>query len=244
MADYRIFPATNGPSSPASDTTSYTMGVEFYVTADANLTGFWWWCAPGADTSVKTHQCWQVATGTTGTAVPGTQVNTGTLTQGQWNFTALSPPVPLTPNQRYRASITDLSSGHNWYSATPDGYPADVVDGPLTAPSTVNATGGIQVGYVISSTPTYPELTTGANYWVDVQVSDPGQDAVAHAGLASGTGTAYAARAAIVVTAGAADGSGAAYGVSSPVPAPPYQTLVGGREPGTSLSGREPFGPA
>lgn len=184
MADYRLYPATSGPSSAASDSTSYTMGVEFYVTSAANLTGYWWWCAIGASTAPQVHQLWQVATGTTGSAVGGTTVTSGTRTQGQWNFTALSPPVALTPNQRYRASVTD-SSGADWYSATPAGFPVDIVNGPLTAPSTVNATGGIQMGYVISSVPTFPELTTGGNYWMDVQVSDPGGSTTATAGLAA-----------------------------------------------------------
>ena len=74
MADYRLYPATNGPGAPASDSTSYTRGVEFYVTADADLTGYWWWCANGAGTAPQVHQLWQVATGTTGSAVAGTTV--------------------------------------------------------------------------------------------------------------------------------------------------------------------------
>lgn len=211
MADYRLYPATDGPPSVASDTTSYTMGVEFYVTSAANLTGYWWWCATGASTAPQVHQLWQVATGTTGTAVSGTTVTSGTRTQGQWNFTALSPAVGLTPNQRYRASVTD-SSGANWYSATASGFPADVVEGLLTAPSTVDATGGIQMGYVISTTPAYPELTTGGNYWMDVQVSDPSGSTTATAATATVAATAYGATAAVSVSAGTAAVTGTAYG--------------------------------
>lgn len=210
MADYRLYPATDGPGAVASDTTSYTMGVEFYVTSNANLTGYWWWCATGGSTAPQVHQLWQVATGTTGSAVGGTTVVSGIRTPGQWNFTALSPPVALTPNQRYRASVTD-SSGTNWYSATASGFPADVVNGLLTAPSTANATGGIQMGYVISSVPTYPELTTGGNYWMDVQVSDPGGSTTATAGLAAVAVAAYAPAAGVSALAGSAACAVAAY---------------------------------
>ena len=172
MATYRIFPSTSGPGSAAGDTTSYTLGSEFYCTSTAVLLGYYWWCATGADTSSKAFQLWSVTTGTTGSAVSGSAVSSGTLTTGTWNYTALATGVVLTSGQRYRASILG-TSGANWYSSTSSGFPSDLVNGLLTCPSTTNATGGIQSGYTVSATQVYPQFSVGSNYWIDVLVSDP-----------------------------------------------------------------------
>src|SRR4051812_2778500 len=140
---YRLFSA-DGPSSAAGDTTAYTLGVEFYVTVSGlRLFGFWWWCAPGADPSPKSFQLFQCISDVIGTAVDDASAVSGTLTQGVWNYTALGAPVVIAANQRYRAGI--LGGGPaNWYSAVPSAFPADIVNGPLVAPATANALGGLQ----------------------------------------------------------------------------------------------------
>lgn len=173
MGTYRIWPSTNGPASVVGDTTAYTLGTEFYVTALVDFTGYWWWCTPGADTSAKTCGLWQVVTATTGTPVAGAGAVSGPLTQGAWNWIPAAAPVQLTENQRYRAGILG-TSGTNWYGATPGAFPADIVHGPLTAPSTANAVGNVQGGYNQQSVLAIPAFTNGSgpSYWLDVQVVD------------------------------------------------------------------------
>lgn len=166
---YRIFP-TGDLGAVAADTTNYTLGVEFYVTAaNNNLLGYWWWCASGASTTAKSFRLYSVVNSTTGTAVSGSDVTSGTLVTG-WNYVALSTPVSLTANQRYRAAILG-GSGANWYSAQANGFPSDIVHGPLTAPSTTNATGACQGSFIVSATMAFPtSVSSGSNYGLDVYV--------------------------------------------------------------------------
>lgn len=190
---YRIFSA-DGPSAPAGDTTAYTLGVEFYVTASGlYLYGFWWWCAPGADPSAKQFQLFACVTDVIGTPVDGAAAVSGQLTQGAWNYTALPAPASLASGQRYRAGILGGGSA-NWYSAVAGAFPADIVNGPLVAPATANALGGLQGSFNTGAAMAYPRFVgAGASYGIDVSVSPA--PAVAQTGRAqAGAPTGPAAR--------------------------------------------------
>jgi hypothetical protein len=171
VGTYRLWPSTNGPSSVAADTTAYTLGVEFYTTAAVDLTGYWWWCTPGADTTAKSFELWQIVSAFVGTPIAGTAATSGTLTQNAWNWVPLASSVALTVGQRYRAGCFG-AGGVNWYGATHNGWPADLVNGPLTAPSTADATNNAQSPYKQAASISFPVDTGGSNYWLDVQVVD------------------------------------------------------------------------
>lgn len=214
---YRLWPATAGPSSAAADTTAYTLGTEFYVTTTGLLLyGFWWWCAPGADTSPKPCQLFQCINDTAGTAVDAGGTVSEVLTADAWNYAPLPAPVPLTVDQHYRAGVQGGGAA-NWYSATAGGFPADVVNGPLVAPATTAALGGLQGSFVVGGTIAYPRFSGGGNYWVDVSVSEAAvsvQTGRARAGAPtgpgarSGAGAAPGASAGLTATATARGGTG------------------------------------
>lgn len=172
LTTFRNFPSTNG-GTVANDTTGYTLGVEFYVTdADVRFLGFWWWCATGASTNAVNARVYTVDNTTSGTAVPGSDATSGTLTANAWNYIELAKPIVLTANQRYRACIQGGGTA-NWYSAIASGFAADSVHGPLTVPSTTNATGAKQGSFVVAATMTYPNgVSGGSNYGIDVQVGE------------------------------------------------------------------------
>jgi hypothetical protein len=238
VTDYRVFPSSNG-GSLAADTTAYTLGIEVYATQDMQLTGYWWWCAAGASTAPVQHGLFTVVSALTGTLVSGSTVTSGTLTQGQWNFTALSPAIDLTPNQRYRAGAAGGGSV-NWYGAIGSGFPADIVNGPLVAPSTANAVGNIQGCFNTAVGLTYPKDTSGANYGMDVQVSDPPSNITATAGLASVTATAPQPAPDVGAAPGAAAVTVTAYQISAKYPQTTTRSRAAGYEPGTTASGYEP----
>jgi uncharacterized protein DUF4082 len=186
VATFSIWPATNGPGSGAADTASTDLGTEFYVTAPGcNFDGYKWWCATGTDTTATNYsfRLYSTTDGLTGTLIAGTTIaGTGTFTAGAWNFVLLGASVPLTANVRYRAVITH-SAASNHYSASASWWTADVVNGPLTAPSQAHALNTTQSSFNEPSTGGMPTSSSGANYWLDVQI-DTGATAVPHAAQA------------------------------------------------------------
>lgn len=198
MPNYSIWSqATAGMPGVAADTNTTDLGTEFFVTTTTcTLTGYWWWLPAGGATASVTFRLWSVTTSTTGSLVSGSQVSSGTLTAGQWNFTALTPAVTLTQNQRYRASVT-YTGAANHYGVTSayfssGGGASNIVNGSLTCPSGTNATGALQGTFNEPSTAGFPSSSfTSSNYWIDIQVTDSsGGNVTASAGLAAATGTA------------------------------------------------------
>lgn len=197
MTDYQIWPATDGPAAATVDG-GVVLATEFYVTADnlyAKAIRFW-----RADTSITgliTGRLYLVTDATAGVPVAGTDV-TFTLSGTGWQTAAFAEPVLLTKTQRYRVCAQFPTN----YSATPHywdsgGGSADLVNGPLTAPTTAHATGGDQGSYVVSGVLAYPVNSFGAaSYWVDVTVTDQpggpeiGTATAAASGAARGTATA------------------------------------------------------
>lgn len=134
---YRLFPATDGPSTAVSYGGAFIAGAAFTVTAGGTrLDGFWWWvCHSGQPTSPQKFALWQVYTTATGHLIPDAAVTSGSLTAGQWNYVPLAAPVPLSPGATYMAT-TGFSGGFpdtsdSFGSGNP--YSAGIVNGPLTA---------------------------------------------------------------------------------------------------------------
>jgi hypothetical protein len=182
---YRLFPATNGPASPVSYSGPFTCGVAFSVTTGGCwLDGFWWWvCDSGQSTAAQKFALWcQYGQGENGSLVGQATVTSGALTAGQWNYVALTSPVPLAIGAVYIAAtgftgpFPDTDS--QWGSGDP--YSAGIVAGPLTAYSDTSGSkasvfDNAQNPFSVStSDPTsiMPVYGTGQanNFWLDVLV--------------------------------------------------------------------------
>ena len=146
MGTYRLFPSTDGPSSPVSYSGPFLAGVLFCVTTNCWFEGYWWWvCPSGQSTSPQKFALWQVYGPGEGNLVPGSVVTSGTLTAGQWNYIPLPTPLQLsignitgtgaavyeaatgftggfpdTNSQFARASLTPLASLTDRFSAYSD----------------------------------------------------------------------------------------------------------------------------
>lgn len=172
MTDYRIWPATNGPSTDAADNSAYSMGAEFYVTDTAWIKAIHYYRGTTSVTPVVTGGIFTVigsglVSGTTVTfSNPG--VSTGWLTG------TLATPVELTPGNHYKAVVeypnNYTATGNYWSVGAGVG---GLTNGLLVAPDAGQATGGGQDTFKSSATLDYPDQTfNGGNYWVDLTVTD------------------------------------------------------------------------
>ena len=135
---FRLFPSTNGPSSPVSYGGPFMAGVLFEVTAGGIwFDGYWWWvCPSGQSTAAQQFALWAVYNGGSGAAlVPGSAVTSRTLAAGQWNYVPLSTPIPLAIGACYNA-CTGFSGSFpdtDGQFGSGEAYSAGIVNGPLSA---------------------------------------------------------------------------------------------------------------
>jgi hypothetical protein len=191
---YKTWPSTNGPSSPANDTSQYIFGRSFKVTSQCFLFAYRWWVATGQSTAAEDFGLYTVNGLHSGTFVAGSKVASGPFTAGQWNTVLCSTPIMLTPDQEYRAVKTVNKSGGavKGYSSTSlywdTGGPgeAGIVNGPLVtfakAGAAVNPepSGDGQMVFFavaspdVSNSADYPSSQFNAsNYWFDVMITVP-----------------------------------------------------------------------
>lgn len=182
---YRLFPSTNGPSTPVSYNGNFLAGVLFEVTTGGcYFDGYWWWvCPTGQPTGAQTFALWQVWNTGLGTLIASASVTSGSLTPGQWNWVPLTTPVPLAIGACYNA-CTGFSGGfpatnNQFGSGQPYGAGITPAGGPLTAFSdqsgTLAAPFGMPQGLfsVAGTDPTKNmpgEGSQSANFWMDLQV--------------------------------------------------------------------------
>ena len=180
---FRLFPSTNGPSSPVSYGGPFMAGVVFKVTSGGIwFDGYWWWvCPSGQSTAAQKFALWAVYNGGSGAAlVPGSTVTSGTLAAGQWNYVPLSTPIPLAIGACYNAC-----TGFSGSFPDTDGqygaggvYSAGIVNGPLSGFSdqsgSLPAPSMSQGVFSVSGTdPTASMPANGsnsANFWMDLLV--------------------------------------------------------------------------
>ena len=84
---------TQPPSAGTSYTGDYLAGLVFNVSAGSLwFEGYWWWVpSTVSQTGAQKFALWQEVSGGgggSGMLVPGSVVTSGTLTAGQWNYTA------------------------------------------------------------------------------------------------------------------------------------------------------------
>lgn len=191
MATYRLFPATNGPSSATAYTGNFIAGVIFEVTEDdCWFDGYWWWVAPtGGLTAPQTFALWLATSATTGILLPAATVTSGALSSG-WNWVPLATPIQLpiggsagTGGANFVActGVNGNFPDTNSQFGVGDAYAAGITDGPLTAfsdlgasnPCAFNISQGLFSTLGTDPTATMPlQAYESANFWMDVQVSD------------------------------------------------------------------------
>src|SRR5271169_644670 len=112
MATYRLFSATDGPSSPVSWGGSFLAGVLFQVTTGGVwFDGYWWWvCNTGQSAAAQKFALWVVYADGSGTIIPAATVTSAALTAGQWNYITLAAPLPLSIGACYNACTGFTSS--------------------------------------------------------------------------------------------------------------------------------------
>ena len=185
MATYRLFSATDGPSSPVSWSGSFLAGILFQVTTGGVwFDGYWWWvCNTGQSAAAQKFALWVVYADGTGTLIPAATVTSGALTAGQWNYIPLATPLPLSIGACYNACTGFGGSfpvtNNQFGSGQP--YAAGIASGPLSAfsdqPGTLPAPFGMSQG-VFGTAGTDPTInmpangSNSANFWMDLQVAD------------------------------------------------------------------------
>ncbi len=183
MGTYRLFPATNGPSSPVSYSGPFVCGVVFEVTSGGCwLDGYWWWvCPSGQSTAAQQFALWCLYGSGSGSLVANSTFTSGALTAGQWNYVKLTSPVPLAIGATYVAAtgFTGNFPITNNQFGSGDPYGSGITYGPLTAYS--DASGSLPSPFktdqalfsVASADPTtsMPLYGSGSsNFWMDVLV--------------------------------------------------------------------------
>lgn len=176
-----------------TDEGDYTLGCKFSLSEDQPLNGIWWY-SPSGDTNLPTACV--IYDADTEAEVSGTLNDSPA-----WSGAAGSGWIKCD----YSDSSIVLSSGVNYivcivhgglYQFNPHywttGAGADgITSGPLSAPN-FSSSGNLQDPYAFSSgTPNFPTETDGegSNYWVDVEVGNPGLPVAATAQVVAPDGS-------------------------------------------------------
>lgn len=175
MADFRFWPATNGPASAVADD-PVNLGHIFQVTQTCWAKAILFYRGTTAITGTPKGRIFLVSGGT---VVSGAAVDFPALSGTGWQTATLATPVQLTANTSYKVAVNFpagyTASGNFWNVGAGVG---GISNGPLVAPDAGGAPlgiGSIQQGsYHYSSDPdVYPDTYfQGGNYWVDVLVTD------------------------------------------------------------------------
>jgi Domain of unknown function (DUF4082) len=181
---YRLFPTTDGPSTPVSYSGPFIAGINIGVTSGGCwLAGYWWWvCPSGQSTAAQPFALWCLSGLAAGSLIADSAVTSGTLTAGEWNYVPLTTPIPLAVGASYVAAtgFTGSFPDTNDQFASGDLYGNGIVNGPLTAfsepsgslPGPFKTDQG--VFSVAGSDPATAMPVYGSessNFWVDVQVT-------------------------------------------------------------------------
>lgn len=181
---FRGYPNLGGPKSPTSSTGGTVLATLFTVGATGfNLDGYWFWCcSTGQDLTAPSFALWRATTIVNGVLIPAGTVAGNTMVAGQWNFTPVPVPVPLSAGTAYKAQVGLQNSfpfDSGWYG--PAGPCWDgISNGPLLLYSGADASnpgpfGADQCTFIAGSgdpTVGYAASASGDfNGFLDVQVS-------------------------------------------------------------------------
>jgi len=192
VTTYRLFPATDGPSSVTGTTGDWLLGVMFSTLGAMSwFDGYWAWVPADGDTTPRKCAVWNIYSTSAQQVVSGSVVTSGTLTAGQWNFIPLGTPIQLAPGTLYCAAQgwTVTSGIPVTGSQFGGGQPlaSGVTSGPLTAWSSLGGSnefpaaslnqghGQMLFSNALGADPSAAIPNNGSgddNLWVDVQLSD------------------------------------------------------------------------
>lgn len=178
MGSVRLFASQSGFTSITSESATYNLGVEFYVTKVAWLTQIWFHMPDSAGTlAPRQVSLWRVTDGSSGTqVVPRTAKTPDGF--NKWVPVDLATPYQLVPNQRYRADYRIVSDppfmGYvataNYFSSGPGGN--GTTNDFLVAPSAPQAIGSDQ-GSFTEGPDVFPDTAfNNTSYGIDVTVTD------------------------------------------------------------------------
>lgn len=173
MTAYTLFGQPPSPAALASDTSDYTMGVQFSVSVPCPLTAVWFWSAAGAGALPETIALFAVS----GQSLLHSEAASWSGAAGSgWVRAPFSSPPALAAATAYKAAVF-ANSGEFFYSGTSHYWDtsgpgaAGITSGPLSAPDSAGADGG-QDTFTVGSALAYPATSFGAaNYWVDPEIT-------------------------------------------------------------------------
>jgi Domain of unknown function (DUF4082) len=166
-----VFSQAAPGTSLVSDTSSYTLGMQFSLSEAVPLTGIWWYSHSGA--AALPTEC--VIYAVSGTSQVAGTLNSSPSWSGAagsgWVKCSYDGSVTLAEGTAYKVCVY-YAGGSNWYSST-SGYwsGSSITSGPITAPNAASASGGIQDSFGDGFV--YPVDGSTSNYWVDVEVTTP-----------------------------------------------------------------------
>lgn len=195
MANYSIWPATNGPSTDDSDPNNpINLGHIFQVSSICWIIKIRFW---RGTTNVQGSPEGRVFSGVAGAKISGTET-TFTLSGTGWQESSLAAPVQLAANTTYKVVVhfpnNYTGTGGYWNSGAGVG---GITNGPLIAPDAGGvplSLGGIQQGsfkYSVSPDVNPDQYFNGGNYWIDLVVTDTDPSAGAQANLLNVPSTIY-----------------------------------------------------
>ncbi|GII87080.1 hypothetical protein Ssi03_50700 [Sphaerisporangium siamense] len=177
MTDYKLWPATNGPDTAASDS-AVTAGVEWRTTRnDLYLKGYRYYrgttAVRGTDVATWNHD--------TTSMITGSQTAFTTPTATGWQEALLTTPYPaVASGVKYVSGVlfTDPGDTANCHYTATTGYwssgagTSGIGDTNLSAPG-INDSAGGQGKFVAGSTLARPVTNAnGINFWVEPILSD------------------------------------------------------------------------
>lgn len=173
MTVQRIWPATNGPNTSASDGQAINVATEFEVTVPAWVTSLWFYRGT-IDVQPDNLRLYRVDSPTTGTVLAELVSPVLGAALG-WREFPLVTPVLLDVGQAYRVGghlpSNYTSTAGYWTGAGPGG--SGITNGFLVAPNDAAATGNNQGSFNYDVAPRMPDNSFGGgNYWMDVSVTD------------------------------------------------------------------------
>jgi len=174
MTSYTLFSQGSvAPSALAGDATAYSMGVQFSVSQNMNLTAIWFYSSGGAAALPSTIALYAVS----GTALIHKETASWSGAAGSgWVRAQFTVAPPLTASVSYKAVVLQPSAV-NWYTnyqlywTSPGPGASGITNGPLSAPNNAGGDGG-QDTFNASATLAYPSGSAlSSNYWVDPEVT-------------------------------------------------------------------------
>jgi hypothetical protein len=182
MAVYTLF-GQSGGDTIVSDSGTYTLGMQFTLSAPATLTGIWFYSASGASFLPVGCAVYQMTATSAGTTVAGS-VNLSPSWSGAagsgWVKCAYGSGPVLAASTVYKVTILKDTSNlvysataHYWDGGGPGNL--GLTSGIITTPNNAGGDQGqdtFHSGSVDFSNSAYPDNSFNAtNYWVDVEVS-------------------------------------------------------------------------